>query len=1093
MIGKRLKRKKRIDDDLSSLRRIVDWTVTATPRQHIWLPTTSMKNCCAGDVDGLCEIDELTSKKDNDCECLYVERKEKESFCDHCCLSACRPLYFRKKVNFHRNRSSGECANGFSEPRTSKSISRNSISKSMLKVECQICLTIVHIACIKQYEKKYECKETFIENHQRRENYRTHHCWGVRHPRNLKCYACFKAWVCTWCQRVYHEGKCFNETRKKLDLQKASENFENTLKAYSNKRRSSLNTTLNETLRTPLGIDQIRDGPTSFTPSPYDLATPKNKNHPKYIKFLKGKMNTTSRINEQNQLSATASYPNVHLSTFDEKICLALPSLDRVTIPPSWIVKRTIAPKKLPKIRSTIRSSTMRARILDRFPSTQNSKITNTTINTTTSSTPNVNMKVNRSSTVHDDNKFTDIIGYLKEKGMDYWKKKDIQLINNNENRTLKSPTTPSIDIKLSSKILSSNNEAISKRRRSIESVNDFAIQQRSMKSIDEKRVLTDLKLSKDSFEPTHSPNSTYAFDILPLLTDSSIVTCPLIIFVNPKSGGNLGKKIIQRFNNLVNPRQVFNLTDYPPEFALNLYRCLTNSRILVCGGDGTAGWVFSKIDEFNIQPQPPVAILPLGTGNDLARTLNWGGTYDDEALDSVLNNVACSNEASLDRWSISVETRSMTDVTTLDVNFPQNISQEDKQIEADPPSEGTRVMLEQAAGKGKTNLPLNVFNNYFSMGADAAIALDFDKGRRANPQRYKSRGYNFWKYFEAGFKDMVRQTWKCLTNFITYIEIDGIDKTDQIKKGKYHCLILLNIPRYAGGATPWGTSNQFETPSISDGKLELIGATTSQLAKLKIGGNGDRIAQCSRLVIETALDIPMQVDGEPILLKPSKLVVEKHSRSKVLIKNDYPAPFNTLGNMIARMSLLSKKARILAMSKDSYDEHLIYRSLSLMILVAKWSQNGFDWGITTFDVYSMKYSDIRHIINEGMERKYDKKFSKKFDWKFAIAKEAERSSEYTTEILEDENSYFFDQLAPTVPKIRKGDEEVKGKDETTIWIVFEEKQNEPVPIDETNSSNQKLSAKDIKVFIDFSMDDYEKDNSRKFDTIDLNMGHFVS
>lgn len=52
----------------------------------------------------------------------------------------------------------------------------------------------------------------------------------------------------------------------------------------------------------------------------------------------------------------------------------------------------------------------------------------------------------------------------------------------------------------------------------------------------------------------------------------------------------------------------------------------MPNLRILAAGGDGTVGWILSMIDELGLSPAPPVGILPIGTGNDLSRTLNWGG-----------------------------------------------------------------------------------------------------------------------------------------------------------------------------------------------------------------------------------------------------------------------------------------------------------------------------------------------------------------------------------------------------------------------------------------------------------------------------------
>ena len=47
---------------------------------------------------------------------------------------------------------------------------------------------------------------------------------------------------------------------------------------------------------------------------------------------------------------------------------------------------------------------------------------------------------------------------------------------------------------------------------------------------------------------------------------------------------------------------------------------------ITACGGDGTVMWVVSQMSVFGIKPVDcPLAVIPLGTGNDFSQNLGWG------------------------------------------------------------------------------------------------------------------------------------------------------------------------------------------------------------------------------------------------------------------------------------------------------------------------------------------------------------------------------------------------------------------------------------------------------------------------------------
>ena len=364
----------------------------------------------------------------------------------------------------------------------------------------------------------------------------------------------------------------------------------------------------------------------------------------------------------------------------------------------------------------------------------------------------------------------------------------------------------------------------------------------------------------------------------------------PLLVLVNKLSGGQHGEKIYRELLRSFNPRQVFLLgNNADMEQALDIYASLDDTRICVCGGDGTVGWVISTLTKkYPSMTNPPIGICPLGTGNDLSRVLGWGWHYEEKRLSRTLLEICNARSIALDRWQITLgslvtstpeaETRDNQRCFSCLLEHPRFV------LDRDPP-------LYQ-----NYRTPLNTrFSDYLSLGLDAAVVLDFHDQRMQNPSGFTSPFKNKLIYLNVSrryFKEFALwRSWH-LAPYMRLI-CDGQDVTNSIRQ--CHTLLLLNISSYGSGTQPWGNVSQccgqasvtqFQEQSSSDEKIEVIGLDAVQMALIHLNCHGRRIAQCTDVRIELLRSMPVHMDGDPFYLPALTTINVKHAGQVSVLSN---------------------------------------------------------------------------------------------------------------------------------------------------------------------------------------------------------------
>lgn len=284
---------------------------------------------------------------------------------------------------------------------------------------------------------------------------------------------------------------------------------------------------------------------------------------------------------------------------------------------------------------------------------------------------------------------------------------------------------------------------------------------------------------------------------------------------INPISGGGEGRNV-EKFLPEIMDSLGFARADWVAEFttadgqhqqALN---AIANSRKLIAvGGDGTVSTVLRALMETGRYADIQIGLIPLGTGNDLARVLQLYDAYSNRGLLYLVRQLVQASSRPFDLWKIN-DTFAMA--------------------------------------------------NYFSCGIDARIAHDFNQDRASGKIPGSSPLANKLHYVKRFIGDRAHR--------LGHVSLRYMDAKGQWHSkvlSKHRTVIVGNIPSFASGANP------FQDSDMADGLLEIVPVKSlfRFLGGIGLGQNFVKMFLPSWHAREIIIDFEpnefLQLDGEDL------------------------------------------------------------------------------------------------------------------------------------------------------------------------------------------------------------------------------------